>query len=67
MGKIKEIFLNLNKIQIILYVILMVVDIFILGSIDFIEHKLYGVIFVVINACLIAFIKCGGTNNKQNN
>ena len=64
MRNIKEFFKNLNKIQIILYVILMVADIYILGSIDFIKYKLYGVIFVIINACLIAFIKCGGTNKK---
>lgn len=64
MKKIKEFFKKLNIIQIVLYVILMGIDIYILGSIDFIEHKLYGVLFVVLNTCLITFIKSGGKNNK---
>ena len=40
----------------------MIVDIYILGSIDFIEHKLWGVLFLVVNACLIHFIKYAGKN-----
>ena len=64
MKKFKEFFKKLNIIQIVLYVILMGIDIYILGSIDFIEHKLYGVLFVVLNTCLITFIKSGGKNNK---
>jgi len=52
---------NLNKVQIFLYVVLMLIDIYILGIVDFIEHKLYAVLFVVINMCLISFIKFGGT------
>ena len=63
MEKIKKFINNLNKIQIILYVILIVADIYILGSVDFIEHKLYAVLFVVINMCLISFTKFGGKNN----
>lgn len=64
MEKIKEFIKNLNKIQIFLYLILIVADIYILGNIDFLRHKLYGVLFVIINACLISFIKYGGNNNK---
>lgn len=64
MEKFKDFLKNLNKIQIALYVFLMVIDIYILGSIDFIEHKIYGVLFVVVNVCLISFIKYGGNNNK---
>jgi uncharacterized membrane protein YkgB len=65
MEKIKKFINNLNKIQIILYVILIVADIYILGSIDFVRHKLYGILFVVMNACFISFIKYGGKKNKQ--
>lgn len=53
--------LRLNKIKIVLYLILMTIDIYILGVIDFIDHKLYGVLFVLLNFCLITFIKCGKT------
>lgn len=60
MRNIKDFFKTLNKMQISLYVILMAVDIYILGNIDFVEHKLYGVLFVVLNSCLITFIKYGG-------
>lgn len=64
MEEIKEFLKKLNIIQIVLYVILMGIDIYILGSIDFIKHKLYGVLFVVVNTCLITFIKYGGKNSK---
>ena len=53
----KKIMKDLNKVQIISYIILMIIDIYILGSIDFVEHKIYGVLFVVINSCLITLIK----------
>lgn len=49
-----------KSIKWILYVLLMLADIYILGSIDFIEHKIWGVLFVVVNACLIHFIKYAG-------
>ncbi|MBE6160367.1 MAG: hypothetical protein E7157_04920 [Lactobacillales bacterium] len=55
---------ELNKTQLVLYIILMIIDIYVLGSIDFVEHKIYGVLFVVINACLISFIKYGGKDKK---
>ena len=64
MKKIKDFIKNLNKIQIFLYFVLIIVDIYILGSIDFIKYKLYGFLFVVVNACLISFIKYGGKNKK---
>jgi hypothetical protein len=57
--KIKNQIKELSKLQLFLYFILMVIDIYLLGTIDFIEHKLYGVLFVIINACLISFIKYG--------
>ncbi len=59
MKKIKVFLKKLNKIQMIFYVLLFVADIYILGSVDFISNKLYGFLFVVINACLISFIKYG--------
>ena len=62
--KVKKFLKELNKIQIVLYIILIVVDIYILGSIDFIEHKILGVLFVEINACIIFFIKYGKGNKK---
>ena len=65
MEKIKKFIKKLNKIQIVLYIILIVVDIYILGSIDFIEHKILGALFVVINVCIISFIKYGGKGNKK--
>jgi hypothetical protein len=61
--KIKKQIKELSKLQLCLYFILMVIDIYILGTIDFIEHKLYGVLFITINACLILFIKYG--RNKR--
>lgn len=64
MEKIKNFIKELNCIQIILYIILMVIDIYILGIIDFIENKLYGFIFVVVNACLISIIKYGKNDKK---
>ena len=64
MKKIKEFLKKLNIIQIVLYIILMGIDIYILGIIDFIELKLYGVLFVVVKTCLITFIKYGGKNSK---
>lgn len=64
MEKIKKFIKELNCIQIILYIILMVIDIYILGIIDFIENKLYGFIFVVVNVCLIFFIRYG-RNDKR--
>lgn len=65
MEKIKNIIKELNSIQLILYIILIIIDIYILGSIDFIEDKIYGVIFVVVNACLISFIRYA-RNDKTN-
>lgn len=64
MEKIKNFIKELNCIQIILYIVLIVIDIYILGIIDFIENKLYGFIFVVVNACLISFIRYG-RNDKR--
>ncbi len=55
---------SIKPIKIILYFVLMCIDIYVLGVIDFIEHKLYGVLFVVINACLIAFIRYGGRKKR---
>ena len=60
----KKIIKDLNKIQIISYIILMIIDIYILGSIDFVEHKIYGVLFVVINSCLITLIKYSVKDKK---
>ena len=60
----KKIMKDLNKIQIISYIILMIIDIYILGSIDFVEHKIYGVLFVVINSCLITLIKYSEKDKK---
>lgn len=60
----KKIMKDLNKVQIISYIILMIIDIYILGSIDFVEHKIYGVLFVVINSCLITLIKYSGKDKK---
>ena len=51
-------------IKFILYAVLIIADIYILGSIDFIEHKIWGVLFVVANACLIHFIKYAGKDKK---
>jgi len=51
-------------VKFMLYAILMVADIYILGSVDFIEHKIWGVLFVVVNACLIEFIKYAGKDKK---
>ena len=65
MEKVKKFLKELNKIQIVLYIILIAVDIYILGSIDFIEHKILGALFVVINVCIISFIKYGGKVNKK--
>ena len=65
MEKVKKFLKELNKIQIVLYIILIAVDIYILGSIDFIKHKILGVLFVVINVCIISFIKYGGKVNKK--
>ena len=53
-----------KTIKWILYIILMVIDIYILGSIDFIEHKIWGALFVVVNACLIYFIKYAGKDKE---
>lgn len=64
MEKIKNFIKELTRIQIILYIILMVIDIYILGIIDFIENKLYGFIFVVVNACLISIIGYGRTDKR---
>ena len=60
----KKIIKDLNKVQIISYIILMIIDIYILGSIDFVEHKIYGVLFVVINTCLITLIKYSVKDKK---
>jgi len=60
----KKIIKDLNKVQIISYIILMIIDIYILGSIDFVEHKIYGVLFVVINSCLITLIKYSVKDKK---
>lgn len=60
----KKFIKELNKTQLILYIILMIIDIYILGSIDFVEHKIYGVLFVVVNACLITFIKYSRKDKK---
>lgn len=65
MEKIKKFLKELNKIQIILFIILIIVDIYILGNIDFIEHKIRGVLLVVINICLISFIRYGGKNDEK--
>lgn len=65
MDKLKKIIKELNVMQLILYAALMIIDIYILGSIDFVEHKLYGVLFVVVNACLITFIQYGGKEKKR--
>lgn len=53
-----------KTIKWILYVVLILIDIYILGSIDFIEHKIGGVLFVVVNACLIHFIKYAGKDKE---
>jgi len=63
--KIKKFIKKLNKIQIVLYIILIAVDIYILGSIDFIEHKILGVLFVVVNICLNSFIRYGIIDYKK--
>lgn len=47
---------------IVLYIILILID-YILESIDFFEHKLYGILFAILNSCLIYL--CGGKNNDQ--
>lgn len=60
----KKFMKELNKTQLVFYLILMIIDIYILGSIDFVENKIYGVLFVVINACLITFIKYSGNGKK---
>lgn len=65
MEKIKKFIKKLNKIQIVLYIILIAVDIYILGSIDFIEYKILGVLFVVVNICLNSFIRYGGKNDEK--
>ena len=65
MEKIKKFIKKLNKIQIVLYIILIAVDIYILGSIDFIEHKILGVLFVVVNICLNSFIRYGIIDYKK--
>ena len=65
MEKIKKFIKKLNKIQIVLYIILIAVDIYILGSIDFIEHKILGTLFVVVNICLISFIRYGIIDYKK--
>lgn len=65
MKKIKEFIKNLNKVQLILYIMLMIIDIYILGSVDFIKYKIYGFLFVVINVCLISFIRYGGKDKEE--
>lgn len=65
MEKVKKFLKELNKIQIVLYIILIAVDIYILGSIDFIEHKILGTLFVVVNICLISFIRYGIIDYKK--
>lgn len=64
MQKIKNLIKQLNTIQLILYIVLMIIDIYVLGSIDFINNKIYGILFVVINTCLIVFIKYGGKDKR---
>lgn len=63
MQKFKAFLKSLSLVQIFLYVALMAADIYILGCVDFIEHKLLGVAFVVLNACLITLIRYGGKKN----
>ena len=65
MEKVKKFLKELNKIQIVLYIILIAVDIYILGSIDLIEHKILGTLFVVVNICLISFIRYGIIDYKK--
>ena len=65
MEKVKKFLKELNKIQIVFYIILIVVDIYILGSIDFIEHKILGVLFVVVNICLNSLIRYEGKNDER--
>ena len=65
MEKVKKFLKELNKIQLVLYIILIAVDIYILGSIDFIEHKILGTLFVVVNICLISFIRYGIIDYKK--
>lgn len=64
MDKLKNFLKSLNRVQITLYIILAITDVYFLGITDFIEHKLYGILFVVINACLIWLIK-HKISNKQ--
>ena len=62
--KVKKHIKELNRIQILLYLILIIVDIYILGIVDLIGLKMY--LFILINYCLIYFIKYGakGKNKK---
>lgn len=64
MEKMINIIKELNITQLVLYIILMIIDVYVLGIVDFIEHKLYGVLFVVVNACLIFIIRCCQKNKK---
>lgn len=51
-------------IKLILYAVLMVTDIYILGSIDFFEHKIWGVLFVVVNTCLVHLLGYVGKDKE---
>lgn len=51
-------------IKLILYAVLMVTDIYILGSIDFFEHKIWGVLFVVVNICLVHLLGYVGKDKE---
>ena len=46
-------------------IVLIGIDTHVLGSIDFIKYKIYGILFAVINACLMLIIQyCKKSRNK---
>ena len=63
--KVKKIVKELNRMQILLYVVLIIVDIYILGIVDLVGLKMD--LFILINFCIISFIYYGAKGKKEKN